>query len=142
MLYLSYKMHCRPYLERWMLYLETYNEATLLAVLWASLVFVGYQEVSGRVVRYIGWVCTGLTAFNVMVNVTMIVCKVVEGLAEGCGKRKVVQIMGVTEHAVSHRNMQEVTTVQEMGPFESRRSSDHDYFHPHKEAPPRLAFNT
>jgi hypothetical protein len=80
MLYLSYKMHCRPYLERWMLYLETYNEATLLAVLWASLVFVGYQEVSGRVVRYIGWVCTGLTAFNVMVNFTVIVCKVVEGL--------------------------------------------------------------
>ncbi len=42
MLYISYTVHSRPYLERWMLYLEAYNEATLLAVLWASMVFVGY----------------------------------------------------------------------------------------------------
>lgn len=114
MLYLSYTVHCRPYFDRWMLHLETYNEASLLAVLWASTVFVGCQEVSGRVVRYTGWGCAGVTAFNVLVNVTVIVCKVVEGLVGGCGKRKVVQIKDIKEDAVSHRNMQEVTTVQEM----------------------------
>lgn len=81
MVYLGYTLHSRPYAERWMLYLETFNEATLLAVLWASLVFVGYQEVSGRTIRFTGWVCTGFAAFNVLVNVTVIVCEVVAGLA-------------------------------------------------------------
>ena len=111
-------------------------------MLWASTVFVGCQEVSGQVVRYTGWGCAGVTAINVLVNVTVIACKVVEGLVGGCGKRRVVQIKDVSkEDAVSQRNMQEVTTVQELGPFESKRSSDHDYFHPHKETPPILAFN-
>jgi hypothetical protein len=92
MLYISYTVHARPYTERWMLYLETYNEATLLTVLWASMVFLGYQEVSGRVARYTGWGCAGVTAINVLVNVTVIVCKVAAGLVEGCTGRKVVQI--------------------------------------------------
>jgi hypothetical protein len=52
-----------------------------------------------------------------------------------------VQIKDAKNDAVSHRNMQEVTTVQEMGLFESRRSSVQDYFPDQKETPPILAFN-
>ena len=147
MLYISHTVHAQPYTERWMLYLETFNEATLLAVLWASMVFLGYQEVSGRVARHTGWVCAGVTAINVVVNVTVIICKVVAGLEEGCGRRKVVQIK---EAVGSMRDREEVTNVQELSHFENRHSSIRNFFPAHNsirdflpaqnEAPPQFAF--